>query len=124
MERKNILTGILVLVFFLAMGAYLKTQIGSSEEWMKSLQHGMWKAAHVHGTVFGMLNLLFGILMAVFSLKDGIVKIGSILAVVGVLMPFGLFLTGIAPAMKFLTPIGGFSMIIAWVLMGVSYFKR
>lgn len=125
MERKNIIAGIAVLVFFLVLGAYLKSQIGSSEEWMKSMQHGLWKAAHVHGTIFGILNILLGILIATFSLDGGLVKAASILALVGLIfMPFGLFLWGISPLFQFMSPIGGFSMIISWVLTGIAFVRR
>ena len=125
MERKNIITGIAVLVFYLVLGAYLKTQLGSGEEWIKSMQHGLWKAAHVHGAIFGILNILFGLLIATFSLQGNLIKIAGILAVVGaIFMPFGLFLTGIAAVFQVMTPIGGFSMILAWILMGVEYVRR
>ena len=125
MERKNIITGIAVLVFFLVLGAYLKSQIGSGEEWMKSMRHGMWKAAHVHGSIFGMLNILLGLLIGAFSLNGGLVRAASLLAVAGaIFMPFGLFLTGVASAFKVLTPVGGLAMIGAWVLIGVAYIRK
>lgn len=118
MERKNIVTGISLILFFLLMGAYLESQLGAGLVWKSSPRHGFWKVAHIHGLGFGILNILYGLCLKNYVKSgSGPAQIGSYLAVCGLIMPLGFFLAGFQTDLKMIVPIGGVSMIAAWGIM-------
>jgi len=120
MEKKNIIAGSLLIAGFLFLGGYLQSQLGAGELWKMSARHAFWKIAHVHGLGIGILNILYGLILKNYSSNSKILNMGSILAALGTLMPVALFLAGIQPEFKFLSPLGGFSMILAWITL--AYF--
>lgn len=62
MSKKNIISGSILIFLFLVLGAILKAKGASGgEEWKQSTMRHLWRVAHVHGGLFGMLNLLFGL---------------------------------------------------------------
>jgi uncharacterized membrane protein YgdD (TMEM256/DUF423 family) len=122
MEKKNILTGSLLIAAFLLMGAYLETQLGSGLEWKTSARHAFWKSAHVHGLGFGILNILYGFLLKNYCKQNNVILAGSFLAILGALLPIALFLAGIQKDLKVIAPVGGISMVSAWFVMVYSIF--
>ncbi len=80
----------------------------------------LWKTAHLHGAIFGVLNIVYGLLISKLGLKGKLISIGSVLAVLGALIfPIALFLGGINLKFAYAAPLGGVSMIIAWAI--ISY---
>jgi uncharacterized membrane protein YgdD (TMEM256/DUF423 family) len=117
MERKNIIVGVVLVLLFLVLGAYLESQLGAGILWKTSPRHGLWKMAHIHGIGFGILNILFGLLVKNYGNGKNIANLGGYLAIAGSLLPIGLFLAGIQSELKFLAPVGGFSMVLAWFVL-------
>jgi uncharacterized membrane protein YgdD (TMEM256/DUF423 family) len=124
MERKNIITGVTLIALFLLMGAYLESQLGAGLMWKTSPRHGFWKMAHIHGLGFGILNILYGLLLKNYGDDKKLLNWGSYLAVAGAFMPAGLFLAGIQTELKFLAPVGGISMVFAWLVLVWSVFMK
>ncbi|MDH4261472.1 MAG: hypothetical protein OEV78_00345 [Spirochaetia bacterium] len=124
MERKNIIAGVLLVVVSLILGAYLESQLGAGLLWKTSSQHNFWKIAHIHGLGFGMLNIFYGLLLKNYSGNKKIFNAGSYFAVLGIIMPAGLFLAGIQSDFKMIVPVGGISMIIAWLVFVWGFFVK
>ena len=124
MERKNIIVGVLLVAVFLILGAYLESQLGAGVLWKTSSRHSFWKIAHIHGLGFGILNILYGLLLKNYGVKNNVFNAGSYLAVLGLFMPLGLFLAGIQSDLKMIVPVGGVSMIFAWLVFAWGYFVK
>ena len=126
MGKKNLIIGSLWIMIFMMLGAYLEMRLGTGgKEWQDSLTRGMWKTAHLHGAIFGILNILYGLLIKIFDFDDKVINTGSILAVLGAsLFPVSLFLGGISFKFVYAAPIGGLCMIIAWFLMSYKIIKN
>jgi len=120
MERKNIVAGVILIALFLMLGGYLESQLGAGVLWKTSPRHGLWKMAHIHGIGFGMLNILYAYLIKNYCNESMIINVGSYLAILGAVLPVGLFLAGIEGGLKVILPVGGLSMISAWVFMAYS----
>lgn len=120
MEKKNIFTGAILITLFLILGAYLESQLGAGILWKTSPRHGFWKTAHIHGIGFGILNILYALMLKNYTSGKGILQIGSYLAIIGSFLPIGLFLAGIQEDLKFLAPVGGLGMVSAWVVLTYS----
>lgn len=86
----------------------------------------VWTLAHTHGTLIGVLNLLFAYGVDRLSLSESMFKVASLAFVgAGVLMPLGFFLGGIVvyggdPGLPILlAPVGGAILVVA---VGLSAF--
>lgn len=80
----------------------------------------VWTLAHTHGTLIGVLNLLFAYGVERLSLSDSLFKTASrCFIAAGVLMPLGFFLGGIVvyggdPGLPILlAPAGGAILVVA-----------
>ena len=126
MEKKNLIVGSLWVMIFMVLGAYLEMQLGTDgKEWQGSLARGMWKTAHLHGAIFGILNILYGLLIKSLNFEDKIINTGSIFAILGALLfPVSLFLGGISFKFVYVAPIGGLCMIVAWLIMSYKIIKN
>jgi len=126
MERKNLILGSILISLFTLLGFYLETQLGAGAEWQNSTRHHMWKTAHLHGNLFGVLNIIYGLL--IFYLKkpaDSFLKTGGLLAFTGgILFPFALFMGGVIPQLVYLAPIGGLCMIVSWFLLSFTLIRN
>lgn len=123
--KKNIKFGFLwiTLATFLGFILAMKSQTGG-EEWKKSMIHGPWKAAHVHANTLAILNILYGLFIGRVGLGDGAKKIGSNLALAGmIIMPSGLFLFPLMQPIGYIIPIGEWCIIISMGMMAVGAFK-
>jgi uncharacterized membrane protein YgdD (TMEM256/DUF423 family) len=110
---------------FMILGAYLEIKLGAGDEWKESMTRGMWKTAHLHGAIFGILNIVYGLLIRNLKLDGKLIKTGSIFAVIAALLfPVGLFLGGINFKFVYIAPIGGLCMIIAWAIMFYKLLKE
>ena len=127
--KKNMVFGFFYFLTTLGLGMYLgsKFQLPPAEmgAWLQSQQHAMLRAAHVHGNMESVLNILIGYLLCRLALDAWIAKTVSVLLIVGALFHSGmLYLAGLgvafAPA---LTPIGGIAVITSILLMGIGVFR-
>jgi hypothetical protein len=74
------------------------------------------KAGHTHGMSFGLINIVFGLLIGRAACSDQLKQIGSILTASSLLLPIGVGLRGLTEGAKFaegIAMLGGFSFLAA-----------
>ncbi|MBI5963179.1 MAG: hypothetical protein HY863_06875 [Chloroflexi bacterium] len=122
----NIGVGLWVMASFMIYGfilVYLRDFAPGKEEWIASYatgKHFEARLAHVHGNLFSLLNIVFGFLLMKLSLKDTLAKWASWLALAGLLMPLGILGEVYLGLPFYFVLIGGLSMFLATVLLGVA----
>ncbi|MFQ5905307.1 MAG: hypothetical protein ACE5JA_01920 [bacterium] len=125
MARKNMVIGALWIFLFMILGSVLEFKLGAGEEWLQSPMRQLWKTAHLHGAIFGILNIIYALLITRMKLNGKTISAGSILALAGALVfPTSLFLAGIFYNFVYAAPFGGVSMILAWLLMSLALTGR
>jgi len=124
--KKNIVFGFFYFVTTLGLGMFLANQFTLPPEelgaWLQSPQHMLLKTAHVHGNLESTLNIIIGYLLCRLALEAWIAKTVSILMIVGGVFHSGMLYLGGA-GVDFavnLTPVGGISIVVSMVLMGVG----
>lgn len=121
MEKKNYIVGALWIMLYMLIGVYFEAMIaqGKIQDLMQSQAGHFLKSAHVHGGMFGMLNILYGFLAHRTHSSGTLINVGTWLAVVGALVfPVALFLAGaVHPMIIRVAPLGALSMIAAWGIM-------
>jgi uncharacterized membrane protein YgdD (TMEM256/DUF423 family) len=125
MEKKNLVIGSLWIFLFTLLGFVLETKAMAGEEWKQSTMRMLWKTAHFHGAIFGILNISYGLLISTLNLKGRAISLGSFLAVLGALVfPMALFLGGINMKFAYAAPLGGIGMILAWGMMSYTIITK
>lgn len=118
--RKNIVFGFCYLVIMLVLGMFLAFKLKDTA-WAKepfAFPRVVMRAAHVHGNLESVLNILVGLLVDRISVGDGLKKTISILMIIGAIMHSGmLLLTPALPAISNLAVVGAITLVIAIVLM-------
>ncbi len=116
--KKNLIIGALWVFLFTALGFILEMKLRAGDVWLKSVTRELWRTAHLHGGTFGILNLVYGLILLKVSGLPKIAAVGSWLAVLGALIfPTSLFLAGITMPAAYAAPVGGACMIAAWACM-------
>ncbi|OIO54022.1 MAG: hypothetical protein COX57_13445 [Alphaproteobacteria bacterium CG_4_10_14_0_2_um_filter_63_37] len=119
--KKNMIFGLAYFLTTLALGMFLASKMGSGgPEWANSMQRAVLKAAHAHGNLEAVLNIVLGFLLCRFGAPSvRLAQVASVLLIVGALGHSGmLYLGGLGLSTAFnLTPIGGISLIAAIALM-------
>jgi hypothetical protein len=122
--RRHLAAGWLAVLLFLTLGAVLEMLHGYKVGWYldvgNSARRLMWTLAHAHGTLLGMLNILFALTVRHLSWAGGSQRVASA-ALLGatVLLPGGFFLGGIViyagdPGLGILlVPVGGLGLLLA-----------
>jgi hypothetical protein len=99
--RRHLRFGWSALLVFAVVGLTLETLHGFKVRWYLDVTNEtrrlMWTLAHAHGTLFGILNVIYGLTVAAtaHSAPHPLTSRGLIAA--GVLLPAGFFLGGLAP---------------------------
>lgn len=78
------------------------------------------KAGHTHGMPFGLINIIFGMLIARATCAEGLKKAAAVLVALSLCLPLGVGLRGITQGAKFaegIAMIGGFTFLAACVVM-------
>ena len=124
--RLNRVFGWTWLIVWLLFGAYLELKLGDPV-WSReahAFPREVWRAAHAHGNLLSILNILYGHFLASAALGDGARRLGSGLMVLGALL-FPLGLVGVAFAQPFinLTPLGGACVVVAAGIMAYGQWK-
>lgn len=118
--RKNIVFGFCYLVIILILGMFLAFKLKDTA-WAKEpfgFPRVVMRAAHAHGNLESVLNILVGLLVDRISVGDGLKKTISILMIIGAVMHSGmLLLTPALPALSNLTAVGAITLVIAIALM-------
>ncbi len=127
--RKNMAFGFFYFLTTLGLGMFLASKFSlppaELAQWMRSPQHGVLKAAHAHGNLESVLNILIGYLLCRLALDEWIARAASWLLIIGALFHSGmLYLAGfgVGFALK-LTPIGALSIVATMLLMGIGVLR-
>ena len=126
-ERRNLLIGVIWIFVFLILGFFIEMQVISTQEtWKQGAYHGLFKAAYVFGITFGILNILYALIIRNYSLQgDKMIRVGSLLAFIAAfLLPVSLFLGAFERALMVGAPVGGIIMIIAYGVLALSFIKN
>lgn len=127
--KNNISIGFLTMGLFMIYGfllIYLRDFAPTATEWSDSYSTGKHfeaRLAHVHGNLFAFLNIVIGFLLLHFKDKLSHVKVISLLALTGLLMPIGILsevYLGLPPV---LVLIGALSMSVSVIWLGFNFYK-
>ena len=133
--RFNIILGLLVLI----AAAFAGFALGQTLEPYYASGYGqipLWryltKAGHTHGMLFGLINIVFGLLISLAGCSEKIKRTGAILAALALCLPIGVALRGITEGAKFaegIAMIGGFSFLAAcgtmiFIARSINSFKN
>ena len=127
--RWNMIIGFWTMAVFMILGfilIYLRDFAPNAAEWAAQYGNGKHfetRLAHVHGALFGFLNVLIGYLLIAVPIKQRARQVISTLALIGVLMPIGILtevLFGVSPL---LVLVGALSMTAAMALHGIAIWK-
>lgn len=127
--KNNIAIGFLTMGLFMGYGfllIYLRDFAPGKEEWANSYsigKHFEARLAHVHGNLFAFLNIVIGFLLLHFKDDLRYSKIISWLAIIGLLMPLGIWgelYLGLPPIFVL---IGALSMTASVFIAGYSFLK-
>jgi len=127
--RKNVAWGFIALALFMAAGfflGYMHDLAPDKDAWIAQYaagRHFELRLAHVHGSLFGLINVAVGLALMKLALPAAQANAISWLALAGILMPIGIVghvLLGVPP---FLVLLGGLSMIAATLWIGLAALK-
>jgi len=127
--KKNIVSGLFVMVGFMLYGfllIYLRDFAPDAAEWAASYSTGKHfeaRLAHVHGNLFGFLNLLIGYFLFRFDLSQKQKNLVSWTGVIGLLMPVGILMEILLGASPIFVLIGAISMTACLFLLGIFVFQ-
>lgn len=125
--RHNVTVGLLFIAGFMVLGfvlVYLRDFSPDREEWIAKYAEGAHfetRLAHVHGTLFALLNVAIGLVLPRIGVAAARRRVIAWLAIVGMLMPLGILgevTLGLPPAFVL---IGGASMFAGVAWAGVAW---
>ena len=100
-SRRHLRFGWSAVLVFALVGLTLETLHGFKVRWYLDASNEtrrlMWTLAHAHGTLFGMLNVLYALTVAGTAERAPHPLTSRSLIAAGVLLPAGFFLGGLAP---------------------------
>ncbi len=133
--RRHHLAGWCLLLLFLSLGAFLDYLHGFKVGFYLDPEHrvrrDMWRLAHTHGTLLGLVQIAFAVGVTRFGRwTPGRIKLASFFLLdAGVLMPLGFFLGGLFPSEGdpwlgvLLVPPGALLLLIGVVLIILSAWR-
>jgi hypothetical protein len=127
--RKNIGWGFLFLGLFMAIGfflGYMHDLSPQKEQWLAQYAAGTHfevRIAHVHGPLFGLINVALGFMLLKLPIAAASARWISWLALAGLLMPVGVLLHALFAVPPVLVFVGGAAMIAATLAMSWAAFR-
>lgn len=127
--RKNVALGLLFLGLFMTAGfalGYMHDLAASKEAWIAQYAEGTHfeiRMAHAHGGLFGIINIAIGLVLLKLPIPGRQASVISWLALVGLLMPIGIFLHALAGLPPVLVLIGGLALIVATLWTSWAAFR-
>lgn len=123
----NIATGFLFLALFMLYGfalIFLRDFAPGKEQWIADYavgKHFESRLAHVHGTLFALVNIAVGLVLLRLPLSARATRWTSGLALGGMLMPLGIFTEVLFGVPPLLVIVGGIAMVaaMAWLCVAV-----
>jgi len=127
--KKNIVIGLFIMAGFMLYGfllIYLRDFAPNAAEWAAAYGNGKHfeaRLAHVHGNLFGFLNILIGYLLFRLDLTAKQKTLVSWTGIVGLLMPLGIVMELLLKAPPYFVLVGAVSMTASVFLLGVFVLK-
>lgn len=127
--KKNIVIGLFIMAGFMLYGfllIYLRDFAPNAAEWAAAYGNGKHfeaRLAHVHGNLFGFLNILIGYLLFRLDLTAKQKTLVSWTGIVGLLMPIGIVMELWLKAPPYFVLVGAVSMTASVFLLGVFVLK-
>ena len=124
--KTNIRIGLWVMAFFMLYGfvlIYLRDFAPGKEEWIAqyaSGPHFQSRLAHVHGNLFALLNIVFGLVLLKLDIPATLAKWASWLALGGLLMPLGILSEVYLGLPPFLVILGAASILLATITLAIG----
>ena len=126
--KRNILAGLILLISFMLFGfllIYLRDFAPGKADWVAAYSTGKHfesRLAHVHGNLFALLNLAYGLILARLELPVRTARWISWLTVAGLMMPIGIVAELAFGAPPIFVLIGGIAMVVAtvWLALAVA----
>ncbi len=124
--KTNIRIGLWVMAFFMLYGfvlIYLRDFAPGKEEWIAqyaSGPHFQSRLAHVHGNLFALLNIVFGLVLLKLDIPATQAKWASWLALGGLLMPLGILSEVYLGLPPFLVILGAASILLATITLAIG----
>ncbi len=131
-ERANLALGWAMVAVFLALGMVLESfHLVKLPLYLEGhLRRELWTLAHAHGTLFGAINVLFGLsACACIAEPERRARAGRLLRTGSLLLPVGFFLGGVGnsegdPSLFILlVPAGGLLALIALSLTALAAWR-
>ncbi len=99
-SRRHLRIGWWMLLFFLSLGIALESLHGFKIGWYLDVanetRRHLWRLAHAHGTLLGLVHIAFAMTIALCGADSARWRLASLcLIAAGVLLPGGFFLGGI-----------------------------
>lgn len=127
--KKNITFGLFTMAGFMAYGfllIYLRDFAPNAASWAASYgigKHFEARLAHVHGNLFGFLNILIGYLLFQLDISSSQKAFISWASLIGLLMPIGIMLELVLGASPIFVLIGAISMTMSMLMLGIFVYK-
>ena len=121
--KKNMVFGLIYFITTLVLGLFLAFKAkNGGPTWENNPIHEILATSHVHGNLESVLNILLGYIICQLEANTGLLKIISILLLIGAIFHSGmLYLTGLGLSAAInLAPIGAFSLIASVALMAYA----
>lgn len=128
--RKNMIAGFWTMGAFMFLGfvlVYLRDFAPNAAEWAAQYSTGAHfetRLAHVHGTLFGFLNIMIGFLLYQFPVCDRGRNVISWLSLGGILMPVGILGEVVLGTSPIFVLVGATSMTFAMILYGFALLRH
>ena len=127
--KKNIVIGLFIMAGFMLYGfllIYLRDFAPNAAQWAAAYGNGKHfeaRLAHVHGNLFGFLNILIGYLLFRLDLTAKQKTLVSWTGITGLLMPIGIVMELLLKAPPYFVLVGAVSMTASVFLLGVFVLK-
>lgn len=128
--QRNLIFGFWAMGLFMFLGfilVYLRDFAPNAAEWAAEYGNGKHfetRLAHVHGTLFGFLNVVIGYLLFHVRICSRGAKAVSMLALGGLLMPVGIVAEVTLGASPVFVLVGAASMTFSMLLFGFAIFRH
>lgn len=122
----NVVVGLWVMAFFMLYGFYLiyaRDFAPDKLSWIETYNlspHFEARLAHVHGNLFALLNIVFGLLLLKLSIPASLGRWAAWLALAGLLMPLGILSEIYLGLPPILVLVGALSILAATILLAVG----
>lgn len=125
--RKNLIFGFIYIIFTLALGVFISTKLKGDPAFAKepfAFPRVIMRAAHAHGNLEAILNIIIGLIVDRLRLTDGLKQTISILIIIGTVMhSVMLYIRPLVPLASNFTTTGAVIIIAAMILMAYGVTK-